>query len=59
MNKFNDLIKDLEARAREQSQDDVLITLDQLLPKDDEPVQGERFRLPYSSDPRSVEHPWK
>lgn len=59
MNRFADVMQDLRKRA---SGDKIMRTLDALEILRDLPEDGEkkpRVRLPYSSDPRSFEEPWK
>jgi hypothetical protein len=59
MNRFADVMRSLTDRA---SSEKIMKTLEGLRILEDLPQEGgkkPRVRLPYSSDPRSFEEPWK
>lgn len=59
MNRFADMIEGLRNRA---SSEQIMKTLEGLDILGDLPDEGgnkPRMRLPYSSDPRAFEEPWK
>ena len=64
MNSFAAMIEGLRTRASDRLAADeellkTLDALDSLLATADERAKKPRVRLPYSSDPRSFEKPWK
>ncbi|MEZ5785832.1 MAG: hypothetical protein R3D62_04975 [Xanthobacteraceae bacterium] len=61
MNKFHDMLEKIRKRAVEDNNiKDLLAELDET-DKLGEGLSREetRYRLPYSSDPRPIEEPWK
>jgi hypothetical protein len=59
MNRFADVLRGLNERAASGKLTKTLERLEALRDLPDERRKKPRVRLPYSSDPRSFEEPWK
>jgi hypothetical protein len=61
MNKFHDMMEKIRKRADDDRQlKDLLAELDEIdRLADGGPKEEAKYRLPYSSDPKPIEEPWK